>query len=210
MASKRFYLDKEKKDVIYLKWGLNWKNFTITHQEKIIGRFENKSELLKGNTFQTEDGRNISIKLKSKFSNEFEILLNDEILPGSFTDPKVIVKSAFIVALIIGLLNIIIGALGYFFHSYVLQELGAGIIMLVFGAIITALAFGIKAKSMISLILVTSLYFIDTILWMAFVIESGNDVPTAASILRIVLIIILLRTIPAMKNLKKQEKNKIL
>jgi len=203
MASKKFYLDKEKTDLLHLSWGYNWKSFTVTHNGNKIGGFENKAELLEGNTFQTEDDREISIKLKSKFSNEIEILLNGKILPGSPTDPKTIVKSAFGVALFIGLLNVLIGAIGYFAQVSILQNLGAGPIMIGFGVVITALAFGIKAKNMIALILVNVLYIIDTILWLFLIIENGANVPTAGLIFRIFLIIMLARTIPAMKKLKK-------
>jgi len=56
MATKKYYLDKEKIDVLRLKWGFNWKNFIVIHNEQELGGFANKKELLAGKSFNTADG----------------------------------------------------------------------------------------------------------------------------------------------------------
>jgi hypothetical protein len=204
MATKKYYLNKEKTDVLRLKWGYNWKNFAVIHNQEEIGSFANKKELLAGKSFMTADGREIFIRLKGGITNELEILVNGEVLPGSPSDPKTIVKTAFGIALFVGLLNVVLGAIGTFAEVELLQNLGANEFMLVFGVVITALAFGIKAKSFISLILVNVIYGLDSILWIIMLFEATDNIPIAGLIFRVLIIMALIRAIPAMKKLKKQ------
>ncbi len=204
MATKKYFLDKEKTDVLRLKWGYNWKNFIVTHNEQELGRFANKQELLAGKSFHTADGREIFIRLKGGITNELEILVNGEVLPGSPSDPKTIVKTAFGIALFVGLLNVVLGAIGTFAEVEFLQDIGANAFMLGFGVVITALAFGIKAKSLIALVLVNVVYGLDSIFWIIMLFETTENVPIAGLVFRIFIIIALVRAIPAMKKLKKQ------
>jgi len=114
------------------------------------------------------------------------------------------VKTAFGIALFVGLLNVVLGAIGSFAEVKFLQNLGAIEFMLGFGVLITALAFGIKTKSFISLILVNVIYGLDSILWIIMLFEATDNIPIAGLIFRVLIIMAFIRTIPAMKKLKKQ------
>ncbi len=203
MPKKTYYLEADKKNPIQFSWGLNWKNFSIIHKEKEVGKFENVQELKEGKTFVLEDESNLYVQLsKTLLSQELIIRHNGKILPGTPADPSVKIKNIFILLLIIGGLNILIGVMAEMTRSEMMLSLGAGIGTIIIGGLFLILAFLIKQKhSLVALIVVIALMAIDIVLTIIVASEIGK-IPTYGIILKVLFLIIFINGISAIRKMK--------
>lgn len=203
MPKKTFYLDTAKTESIEISWGFNWKNFCVAKNKEIIGNFENKQELQKGKLFTLANNNTISAQLKkTKLGPELEILYNGKPVPGSATDPHFQVKTAFILLLVIGILNIVVGVITELGDVQMLKQLGAGLGIIIVGAIYIILAFLVKQKhSLTALYMGIVLLALDVILIIIYGAET-NRIPVYGIILKICFIVYLMKAIKAIKTIK--------
>lgn len=92
MANKTYYTDKDKVNKLNCQWGYNWKNFKLYYNNKLIGEFKNRKELLKGQEYKLDEENLLSVKLHTGFGDELRLLLNGEPIKGSSSDPIKLLK----------------------------------------------------------------------------------------------------------------------
>jgi len=203
MPRKKYALIKSGPKEIECSWGFAWKNFTVTQNGNIIGTIANQRELKEGRQFSLADGSTLWVRLKIGFGTSgLEVLHNGQPLPGSDMDPAQKVKVAFILLLVITGLNLLAGIL---LSMLDLQSLGLGIGIgyIIFGVIFGALAFAVRAKSLVALYIAIALLILDAIAGIAVQVMSNS--PTFVwVIVRILILIYLFSAIKAMKDLKTQ------
>lgn len=203
MPKKKFYLDIAKTEPIELSWGFNWKNFCVAKNNEVIGKFENKQELQQGKVFTLANSNTLSVQLKrTKLGPELEVLYNGKPVPGSATDPHFQVKTAFILLLVIGILNVLVGCITELGDVQMLKQLGAGLGIIIAGAIYIILAFLVKQKhSLTALYIGIVLLALDIILTIIYGAET-NRIPVYGIVLKIFFIVYLMKAIKAIKTIR--------
>ena len=88
MAQHTYYLANNSTEPLTLSWGFNWKNLKVSYLDELLGEIVTKKELVEGREFQLPDNRVVSVKLKGSMMPQLEVLLNNEPVNGSATDPE--------------------------------------------------------------------------------------------------------------------------
>lgn len=201
MPVKTFFLSSEKDESITVKWKGGWKQTTITSEGNEIGAFKNQKELKQGKEFQLDENRKLSVKLKGLIYPDLELLINGNVIEGSPADPKMQLKQVFNFAVSIGGLNVFVGLLSELLMLDFLLNIGIGIESIIYGGLIILLAFGVKKKSMISLVLIVGLIILDII--GSFWLSMDSDVnPTNGVVVKVFFLIFLFKGFGAIKKIK--------
>lgn len=203
MPTKILYLDQELTESMVLQWGFNWKNFTISKDGEVIGQFQNEKELRKGQSFQLNDDHTLSVKLKRKwgYQTELEVLLNNEPVPGSGTEPREQVKQVYYLLVFVALFNAGLGLIAELTNLDLLLSIGLGV-----GTIVIGLFYGIFAylvqykRSLVALYLSIAIMSLDLVLTVAFAGKLGGS-PFSALFTKIFFIMMLLNGVKALKKL---------
>src|SRR5688500_17438990 len=95
MARQTYFLNNNPDESLTLNWGFNWKKLQITYRDEFIGEIANKKALAQGEEFQLPDNQVLNVKLKGSFMPQLEVLLNNEPVKGSATDPEAIIDQIF-------------------------------------------------------------------------------------------------------------------
>jgi len=202
MATKKYYLDDNKTDILQCSWGVNWKNFKIEYNNQIIVNNSDRKSLLNGITICLTPDKTLYAKLKQGLTQELELLINGQPIKGSATDPVQQIRLAFALTLIIGGINIFLGLLALITNNQMLLNLGLGMGSLVFGVVILVLAFGIKKEIAWAAFSVTGLLTIDIIISIYLSVNAGGNPSIAGIILRLFFIIYIYKGGQAIRKLK--------
>lgn len=205
MAKKNYYLDEKKENKLTCQSGFNLRGYKVFYNDKLIGEFKNRKELLQGQEYQLDDNNILSVKLHTGFGDELRLLLNGEPIKGSSSDPNHVIKEAFSFTLAIAILNIVIGLLGELFQIAFLQGLGIGIGSVIFGLIILFLSFGIKKRKMIAPFLIAIFLTLD--IGLTFYVAVTEDItgsPTTGIVIKVFLIAYLIKAGLTIRKLNKQ------
>jgi len=207
MPQNKFYLDEQKTQELIISWRGWWKDITVTLNGQVIGGFQNFSHLKQGNVFHLPDGSTIAMHYSSeRYAQGIRVDLNGRPLKGTSGDPEVKLKSVFGIAIFIGALNLIIGAIGEFGDSEFLRDLGAGWGIMVLGAIVIGLGFCVwKFRSVAALIIIIVLLVADIILSLYFSMEAGGRPGIGGTVLKVFMIIALSKGFAAIRELKDAE-----
>lgn len=207
MPAVTYHLDQAKTNPLKFEWKAGWKNFTITHNNHQVGVINDMNELKQGKSFKLPSGQTVSAKLNMVLGviPELELLLDNKPVPGSPTDPVAIVKQGFIALIIIGIINIALGALVMGARIDVLMDLGVGPATIVIGALFLALAFWGKQKnSEIAFMIGLALMAADIVLTFMAAAESNGSSPTSGIVVKIIICLLLYKSAQAAKKLKAE------
>ena len=141
---------------------------------------------------------------------QLEVLLDNEPVNGSATDPEAVISQLFKLSMILGGLNFMLGIFAYLKPTEFLLRLGMGLETVFTGLLIMALAYGIKKRSMAALIASIAFWVLDyaASIFLAMQ-ETGTANPSSGLIMRMVIVYSLYRGISALKKLKQQAQPEI-
>src|SRR5690349_97581 len=100
MAQHTYFLANNPAEPLTLSWGFNWKNLKVNYLGELLGEIATKKELIQGQVFQLPDNRTISLKLKGSMMPQLEVLLDNEPVNGSATDPAAVIAQLFKLSMI--------------------------------------------------------------------------------------------------------------
>jgi len=207
MPAVTYYLDQAKTNPLKFEWKAGWKNFTITHNNHQVGVIDDVNELKEGKSFKLTNGQTVSAKLNMVFAviPELELLLDNKPVPGSPTDPAAIVKQGQIALIVIGAINIILGALAMGARIDILTGLGVGPATIVIGALFLALAFWGKQKNSATAFMIgLALMAADIVLTFMAAADSRGSSPTSGIVVKIIICLLLYKAAQAAKKLKEE------
>jgi hypothetical protein len=150
------------------------------------------------------NNRVLTIQLKRKWGiqEELEILVNGNPLPGSTTDPQQRLKQVMQVFYYLIAINAGLGLVALLTGFPLLVNLGLGTESIVTGLIYLGLAYLVKAKLWVgALYAAIGIMVLDSLLIMVFAAEMQTN-PVMGFFIKIFLILILLKGIPALKQMR--------
>ncbi|GAA4008213.1 hypothetical protein GCM10022408_20430 [Hymenobacter fastidiosus] len=206
MLAKTYYLDEAKTEAINLRWGLFWKNFTISQDGGVLARLTSRSALKQGVAVTLADGRVLEARLQQQFAQEeVELLLDGQPLPGSSTHPYYRLQQAFYALLFIGGLNLLLGLVAELGLVAVLQQYGFGYATAVVGLVYFGLAWWARAKkARLPLYLGMALLVLDVVVAFVDGGPGSPPPPTAGLFLRFFLVMLLYKGGAAARQLRAE------
>lgn len=205
MPKKVFFLQEGKQDPIQVEWKGMWKNLTITHGGKEVGVVPNQKQLKQHNEFVLEDGRSLSVQLKTGVQAYLDLQVDGKPLPGSGGDPDTKVKTAAIFNWVIGGLQVVVGIVLIALFSRDDEAMLFGGILALVGAIIVGLGFLIRKAHVWAIILTIVLVVGANLLTFFMVLEAGGNIRVSGAIVIPVFWVISLgRAIGGANELKKR------
>lgn len=138
MPKKAYAFEPRGAKRLMIQWERGWKNVTVSMDDAPIGTIATKKALQAGRIFQLPDGTELLVRLDTlPWEGEgLTVLLDDEHLRGSFTDPLNKVFAAANEITFVGLLIAMVGGL----FAY----MGSGYTVLAFGLVYFLLAFLVR------------------------------------------------------------------
>jgi hypothetical protein len=183
---------------------MGWRSFTVKLDGLEIGKIEGGQKVLKqGKSFTLPDGSDLSIKLKTGLTTELQLLRNGRPLPGSASDPRKKLTTAYGVIFFVGGLGLILGLAAALLGATFLQELGFGWGSIIVGAIVVGLGFMVKQQSLTALWIAIVLYALDAILSIAGAVAAGAA-PTGNIIVRVFFLAAMYQGVGAIKALRAE------
>ncbi|RAU82321.1 hypothetical protein [Pontibacter arcticus] len=164
MPQYTYFLDDEQQKKLVITRKFTWKELQVYFNDELIGKVDHKAELTEGRTFTLPDQSILSLKLKSGFADQLEVLRNGQPLAGSATDIDQIVRNAWQLMLFLGALNLVLGLLNYFWDIDYLQALGTGLGSFILGPVYIGLSIAIRRFSVPALYAAISILVLDIIL----------------------------------------------
>lgn len=202
MPKRTFLLKNDKQETITISWKIAWKQTQIFFNDNLIGTLDGEKELKKGNVFEIDDFRKLSIKLKGKVLPELEILINGKYIDGSPTDPSMQLKGVYNLILVLAGLSILIGTIAEIFQIELLLSIGLGLGSIIVGAVMLGLGYWVSKRSIIALALVFLIIISDivTTFWMATQTHANGS---QGIILKVFFLIYMFKGFGAIKKLKQ-------
>lgn len=205
MPRKQYYLDTDKTESLTTEWNGYYKNFKVSFKNAEVLNFENSKALEIGSEYRIDENRLLTVRLvKKKYTGfeNLEILVNNEPVKGSPTDPFETVKGVWELLFVIAGLNLIAGLIAELFSIEFLLNYGLGVGTIIAGLIYAILGFLVKLKnSMIALIFSILLMAADAILSLASM-ASGS---ATGFMIKLIFILLLWRGIGAIREIKKRD-----
>lgn len=207
MPGKTFYLGENKTQVLHIQWTMGWRNTMVSFNDINIETI-GKEDLVAGKTIILPNGKEFFIRLRKGFNTALETRIDGKYIPGSPGDPHYMLKQIFILLMILGILNIVIGmALAFALKDDDLFF--AGLLNAAFGVAQIALGFGIKRGFFIAQILATILMSADLVLTIYFAAGRHSGTNSFPMLIKTMFLLFVIRGFHAFKELKKEENNLI-
>ncbi|HEX8349266.1 MAG TPA: hypothetical protein VF598_04845 [Hymenobacter sp.] len=207
MPTKRFYLDASETHVIELKWGLFWKNLTVSENGQMVGQVAGRSDLQHGRTFPLADGRTLRVALRRVLTaEELEVLLDGQPLAGSATHPQQRLKQALYALLFLVGVNLVLGLVAELGHITFLQTIGLGYGTVVVGLVYLGLYWWAKTRlSSLALYIAMGLVILDFVLAVGLSASGGASVsPGSGVIMRLVICVLLYKGAEGARQLRAE------
>lgn len=205
--SRKFSLAEGQPPSVEITWRGIWKEITVTLNGQVLGTVPNQKALKEGRDFPLPDGGTLRVQLKIGFASaELQVLRNGHPLPGSGSDPAQRVKVAAGVVWFIAALNIVLGLVVIFLNIELLARLGIGWAAVIEGALYAVLAFFVGRRSALALGLAIALFALDSVVWIAMIVQSHGSSGGGGIVMRIVLFLPMLRGFRALKELKERDR----
>jgi hypothetical protein len=204
LPTKRFALEPNQPKRLEISWKGNWKRLAVSLDATPVGAIETKKELQGGKEFTLADGSTLEVRLRQTFfSPELQLLRNGSPIPGSGSDPQARLAMAYGVIFFVAGLSAIVGVIAELFHIDLLLRLGFGIWSLVGAAIYGILGYFVRKRSLSALIIAIALFALDGVLSIVLAAEQGLQPSGGGIVTRIILLIPMIRGVPAIQALKQ-------
>jgi len=200
MPSKKYFLDKEKTEMLELAWRGGFRTVTVSYNGQLLSNM-NREEVSAGKAVELPDGRVVDIKLEAGFFAALTAKINGRHIPGTQGDPKYQLKQIFYLMIVLGILNIIIGLIFASTDVQIEGLEGIGYINVAIGLVYTALGYAVTQGSMIALVLITLILFGDLILAAMYSTQSGSS---AGVFIKVFFVIFIVRGFKYMKEYRAE------
>lgn len=207
MPTKHFYLDDDKTHLIELRWGLFWKNLTISENGQVLGQVKNQSALRAAPTFPLADGRSLTVQLRRVLmSEDLEVLIDGEPVAGSASHPAERFKQALYTLLFLAAFNGILGIVAEVGDVDLFRALGLGYSTVVVGMVYLGLYWWAKDQfSSLALHIAIGILVLDFVLAIVYAADSqSSNSPGTGIIMRIIFCTLLYKGAQGAKKLKAQ------
>lgn len=156
-----YIIPSDNEKAIVISWVGNWKSTIVEYDEKNIGTFTSIKELKQGREFILNDKEKVFVKLNGVLHPKLEMSYNGNKISSSSKMPKNLFKQAYNLSFLIGILNVVAGIAPLILNN---ESYDRGhLTVLIFGGLTILLAFRVKKKSRVSLLLICILISIDII-----------------------------------------------
>ena len=200
MPSKKYFLDKEKTEMLELAWRGGFRTVTVSYNGQLLSNM-NREEVSAGKAVELPDGRVVDVKLEAGFFAALTAKINGRHIPGTQGDPKYQLKQIFYLMIVLGILNIIIGLIFASTDVQIEGLEGIGYINVAIGLVYTALGYAVTQGSMIALVLITLILFGDLILAAMYSTQSGSS---AGVFIKVFFVIFIVRGFKYMKEYRAE------
>ena len=205
MAQQTYFLDTDATEPLTLSWGFNWKNMIISYQGQPVGEIATKEALVAGHEFELPDRRKISVQLKGSFMPQLEILVNNEPVKDSATEPGAVIRQIWKLSFLLGGVNLVFGLVALFWPADFLLRLGMGTGSVITGVVVIALAFSIRKNSMPALLTSIGFWVLDYAFSLYLVSQDpAAPNPMSGLVMRMVIVYTLYRGIAALKQINQK------
>ena len=205
MTTFKYTFKKGEPPRLIVSFRKEYDDVTISIDGGIIASKLSRVDLISGKTILLPDGTNLKVQLVTKYGYpELNIYLNDNPLPGSPSDPDQIRGVAQVTVLCIGILYIILGIMAGVWEFELLISNGLGFPSIMLGSIFLILSCFAKKQPVIPLVLAITLIIVDVVYFRHLVQEAGYAPSMIGIYTRIVVIIVLLRVLHKIYDLKKE------
>jgi len=203
LKTRKYALRKGEPPRLEVSFHKEYDNLTIRIDGEVIESELMRMDLISGKTIQLEDGSMLKVQLITNYRHpELSLLLDGKPLPGSASDPEHILSVAQAYVTAIGILYVILGFIADIWEVEILFRLGLGFFSILLGGCLLILSQLVKQWSVFTLSLVIALIIADGILYPFLAQKAGFEPLFSGVYARILLILILLRGILAILNLK--------
>ena len=208
MPTKTFYLDANHTEPLTAKWGLFYRNFTVSHGGTVLAPSNPDATIAQGRQYRLPDGRIFSAQHKQNtYPQELELLIDGQPVPGSGTHPVERIKQAWYILLILGILNIGLGVVAEFGHIEVLLQFGVGWGSIVEGIAYIALGyFGYFRTSVPALTTALVLLVLDAIVSITSAFSTGNSPAFGGLLMRAFFCVAVFRAVQAAQQLRNEQR----
>lgn len=204
---QKFYLDEEKTQEVIVSWRGIWKDVAVTVNGEQVGGFPNMSALKQGGVFHLRDGSTLAVRLSTeRYDSGLRLDHNGRPLKGTSGDPEIQLKSVFGIAVFIGALNFIVGAIGQFGDVEFLERMGANWILMLVGAVIIGLGYATwKFRSGAALLVIILLLAANIFLELFFALEEQASPSIGSVVFKVFMIIAMAKGFSAIRAVKDEE-----
>ncbi|GAA4440790.1 hypothetical protein GCM10023188_38500 [Pontibacter saemangeumensis] len=160
--------------------------------------------MVAGRQFVLPDGHLLSVRLKRGFRPELELLHDGLPLPGKSTAPLSQQKTVWQLALFMGVLNIMAGAVAAGTDADILLSIGFGYGSIVLGVIYTVVALAVRRFAPFAVYAIAAVLLADLGLLFVFTaLREGPSSPVSGMLLKLFLVYAFLKGLRAMKRLRE-------
>lgn len=187
-------------------WRDVWKDMTIRFDGVPVGSIADGKQLGEAdNVFQLSDGSRVKVGLAKGvmgLGGGLEVTRNGAPVPGSGTDPRQLLKSAVGAISLIAGISLVVGLIGLFVESELLERLGGGWPAIVSGGIFAALGWSVwKTHSRTALGIAIALYLGDTVVWFGSSVVTSGQPGVGGIIFRVAMLMIMVRGFTAIREI---------
>ncbi len=205
MPKQSFALEAGGEKRLVVSWKGLYKDVTVSLDGISVGMIPNQKALSAGQEFPLPDGSTLKVQLVSKLmSMELQVFRNGCPLPGSSSDPRTRLKTAYVMIYFVAGLNLVFGIVSFLLNVEFLQQYGIGFGSIMFGLVFLILGYFVQRKSAVALVLAIVFFVLDGILGVIFAASQGYNPGTVGIVARIFLLIPMIQGVGAIKALKSK------
>ena len=208
MPKRKLSLVRGEAKSLEINWNFGFKAMVITLDGETVGQIPDQAALNAGKTFTLDNGSTIKVQLQRNFLQpELLVWHNGEPVPGSDGDPVQRLNTGSMVLFVVAGLNLLLGAFVVALSLDAFAALGIGIGSIIGGLIYLGLGMAVRARSQpalskVALILAVVLLVADGVMNTVMLVSNGRS-PATGLPLRVILIMLLLRTFKAYDALEQ-------
>lgn len=205
MPTKLYSLESGGPKRLEVSWKGVFKNTTVKLNGVVIGAFSDKAALMTGQLMALPGGATLHVRLvSSMFATHLEMLLDGRPVPGSPTDPVMLVRGAGQLLYFIASLNAFAGSLVLLFDVHALEALvgegGVGGFVMAF--VYSVLAYFSMGGSAWALGIAAALMTVDGLAGLAMAISAGGGPGIGALMVRVLLVVHVVRAFKAARSMR--------
>ncbi len=206
MPTRRFALAEGGEERLAVEWKRGWKDIRVTLDEDELGVIPNRDVLRYGKEFTLPDGKTLLVMQRPAHPEGLDVLLNNEPLAGSSSDPNKALWRAVGPIFFVAALSMAVG-IGAMAGVAFLEQLALGWVALLAGVVMAVLGFLVlRWHSKVALGIAVVLFALDGVVGVLAQIEIGGRPPPLWIIFRIVLILAMISGFRAINGIKRTER----
>jgi hypothetical protein len=205
MPKQVFSLEPGGPKRLEISWGFAWRNLQANLDGKPLLQARNRAEVQAGRETGLPDGSQLRIRLVGQYGSLMLEVTRDGLpLPYSATSLEAKHRVAYNVLFFIGGLNVLLGILGAGWNLAFLQSLGVGLFSVIYGLVFILFGYLARARSLPALYGAIAIFILDGLLGALVTLLAGFGISVIGVLVRVLLLIPLIRAIPALRQMNKE------